>query len=121
MNDYAIPAVVATELYSRAWCTDKYSRGKFKEMLKFDEIADAKQGSTSMYIVRRDENDFLAKMADAELIPSEMYFIEKGNICINQHWLHSLQQFFAVCQNEWDDHQHRTSQLIGTPQGTITK
>ena len=43
-----------------------------------------------------------------------------GN-CLNQHYLHSLEQFYAQTQKAWDDHVSRTNALLGTPAGTVTE
>ncbi|MBU3637368.1 hypothetical protein [Polynucleobacter sp. es-MAR-4] len=42
-----------------------------------------------------------------------------GEGWVNQHYIHSLEQFYAVVTREWNMHLSRTQALIGTPAGTI--
>jgi len=40
---------------------------------------------------------------------------------VNQHWLHSLEQFYAEATVAWQEHCRRTDELIGTAAGRIAR
>jgi hypothetical protein len=40
---------------------------------------------------------------------------------VNQHWLHSLQQFYAEKSVAWRQHCERTDALLGTPSGRLPR
>ena len=97
---------------------DDYSCGKFEHCLESHREADIKFGCTAYYNMHPEiqMSDSLSHQEFVELLP----FIppeladETG---VNQHYMHSLEQFYAIVQKEWDAHVKRTNALIGTPMG----
>jgi hypothetical protein len=52
-----------------------------------------------------------------DAIQPEMY----NGAAVNQHWLHSLEQFYAEVTVAWQEHCRRTDALLGTPSGRIAR
>lgn len=123
MEPKPIPRAVLEPLASSAWRADEYSLGKFADLLATHANTDQRAGLTSAYWLRsgRDDGSLsgeeMRAIASAGLVPAGMYREGAEAVGINQHWLHSLEQFYAEVTVAWQKHQKRTSALVGTPAG----
>ncbi|MDA8351290.1 MAG: hypothetical protein ACYCV6_01800 [Steroidobacteraceae bacterium] len=120
-----IPNAVLAPLTKTPWAYDEWSLSKFATLLEHHADADRREGGTCSYILsdvtdeageklRRSE---LAAMVREGAIPTEMH----DGDAVNQHWLHSLEQFYAEVTVAWQEHCRRTDALIGTPAGRIAR
>lgn len=89
----------------------------FDNMLKHHRHRDIDNGRTSFYIMNKnnpvltnEEWQEIKKLIDPVFVQDDF---------LNQHYLHSLEQFYSIVQMEWVNHIERTNALIGTPQGKI--
>lgn len=120
-----IPKSVLAALGASVWKHEQHDLDKFQRLVEIHAHGDARHGCTSVYHLsdKRGENDFLESISGAELqamirdgATPEWAHTPKGT-GVNQHWLHSLEQFFAECTVAWQKHQERTDALRGTPAG----
>lgn len=104
---------------STRWKSSNYALNKFDTNLNFHREMDERSGLTCVYTHPEGSHDEgLTRsevLAMAEHIPPE--FIKGA--AVNQHYEHSLEQFYAHVQKAWDDHVKRTTALIGTAAGRI--
>ena len=117
MSKSPIPEAMLAPLVNTRWKTDKYRLNIFKIRLENHRPADEEEGFTSHYLnleylgVTDEELD-----AIREVMPSAFLADDDG---INQHYLHSLEQFYAETQKAWNEHVERTEALLGTPAGLM--
>ena len=123
MNTKTIPKPVLDILAAGPWRDDDYSINKFSKLLASHAEQDAMYGCTCQVLdggingFSPSESDSLIKHG---LVPDGFYRInDRGGAFFNQHYIFSLEQFFAVCTKEWGAHVERTNALIGTPAGKI--
>lgn len=118
-----IPLAVARLLAKGPWKYDEYALNQFAAMVEHHSANDHRGGLTCAYFLS-DEPGFNSDM----LTPKEFAAIVKAGAIdphfhheggVNQHWLHSLMQFYAECTKAWIDHQERTKAILGTPAGRI--
>ncbi len=123
MEEKPIPLAVLAPLAASPWPHDAYNLGKFAEMLAHHAEGDKRSGLTSSYILRPGEGDEgltaeeMRAIALAGAVPDGMYREGKESVGVNQHWLHSLEQFYAEVTVAWQAHVKRTEALVGTPAG----
>lgn len=114
-----IPHAILAPLAEAVWMHDEYSRTKFAEMLKSHARGDARSDCTSAYNLANYGDSISAsdlhRMVQEGAIRPEFF----SGSAVNQHWLHSLEQFYAVVFHEWAEHLRRTDAIIGTPAGRI--
>jgi hypothetical protein len=58
-------------------------------------------------------------MAEEGAVNSALHTEECSGV--NQHWLFSLEQFYAEATVAWKKHQERTAVRLGAPAGRISK
>jgi hypothetical protein len=122
-----IPLAVLKPL-TEAWDSSEYALNKFATQIENHSHADNKTGTTSRYFFSDSHAGMeemltkkeLAAIIKSGIIPDAFYNEHEngGSIGLNQHYLHSLEQFYAHCQAEWDKHLTRTN-AIGTSAGNI--
>jgi len=125
-----IPIAILKPLTEK-WDSDDYSLNKFAWGIEVHFDADKETNTTSRYSISDNSCDptqtlnkkQLAAIIKTGIIPAVFYNEHETSngdyIGLNQHYLHSLEQFYAHCQAEWDKHIARTDALIGTPAGRI--
>jgi hypothetical protein len=123
-----IPMAILSPL-TEAWDSSDYALNKFEELIEDHAEEDKKTNTTCRYFISDDSCDpaqtlnkkQLSAIIKTGIIPAVFYNEHENEGCIglNQHYLHSLEQFYAHCQAEWDKHLTRTDALIGTPAGRI--
>lgn len=127
MKNVKIPDSILAILSNDAWKYDDYSLSCFENALELHKEKDERDGGTSKYAPLNEKHqieygaltiDEIKGMIADGVINSDFYDSE---YCVNQHYLHSLHQFFAVCTKEWENHLNRTDKLIGTTSGRIWK
>ena len=121
-----IAASVFAPLTSTRWRSDDYQLHKFETSLETHKREDGRDGHTCVYdlspgMCEQFNNsilnaEFKALRKDG-VIPTEFY----NGDCVNQHWLHSLEQFYSAVTHEWKKHIARTEALVGTPAGRIAR
>ena len=119
-----IPRSILAPLEATAWAHEEYSLHKFRTLLAHHAEADRADGATCCYVVS-DVPDDCSGLTGAEFramvcegaIPPEMHAASS----VNQHWLHSLEQFYAEVTIAWQRHSQRIAELNGTPAGRIGK
>ncbi|MFA5127317.1 MAG: hypothetical protein WC465_04980 [Patescibacteria group bacterium] len=124
-----IPQAFLAPVINTKWVHDEGSKNKFKQALEYHSKKDRESGYTCRYFLRdKNQNDMLTRtellnMIKTKLVPDCFYNDNNGYdiIEINQHYMHSLEEFYAHVQNEWNNHLERTNKLIGTDAGTIYK
>ncbi len=120
----SIPAPVINLLNGKTWNTEDYCLHRFTHGLEHHAHHDAQDGYTAQYVVADDGNDFvppIRELLQSGVVHTDLYMMNDGYSSINQHYLHSLEQMLAQCQKAWDDHQSRTTKLLGTAAGRIDK
>jgi hypothetical protein len=124
MKPKPIPTQVINLLKGEVWLSDDYDLTKFKVTLEYHSDHDNRDGCTAQYWVpdtgSRDTPP-IRKLLESGVVHPDFYQLLEGRAGVNQHYLHSLEQFFGQCQRAWDEHQDRTYALINTPAGTIRK
>ncbi|MDD4893550.1 MAG: hypothetical protein PHH73_06070 [Candidatus Rickettsiella isopodorum] len=124
-----IPTEFLQPLIDYRFQSDDWSSNKFKTLIEDHKDKDNKSGYTCRYILRNEINSAMItknefeKMIKTGLISEDFYNNKTGydHIEVNQHYIHSLDQFYAVCQKEWDKHLERTENILNTPAGRIYK
>lgn len=122
-----IPEAFLKPIIESKWKTGEYDLNKFEHILSSHQVSDNQGGSACYYIIssadpaegmlKRSE---LAPMINSGRIPTNFYSSnEDGAICINEHYMHSMEQFYAHVQKAWDAHLERTDRLVGKPSGRI--
>ncbi len=115
-----IPKSILNALGRGPWRCRKEDLNKFVTWLTWHAEGDKRDGVTCAYRVGVLGDSLTAvemsSIVKEGAIQPEMH----RNGCVNQHWLHSLEQFYAECSAAWNAHVRRTDALIGTPAGTIT-
>lgn len=120
-----IPVAALAPLSRCAWRHDDADLRKFAELVEHHAEGDNRDGCTSAYWLRSDREaeslsaEELQAMARDGTVPAQM--CKQGNeaIGVNQHWLHSLEQFYAEVTVAWQAHVERTNALLDTPAGRI--
>jgi hypothetical protein len=119
MKHGLIPKSVLNSLSNGPWKHSEHETTKFKILLGKHKPMDDQLGITSAYNLNNLEGslttDDLSRMVAEGVLPPDFH---KG-VFVNQHWLHSMEQFFAECTVAWNNHVERTNALIGTPSGRI--
>ncbi len=119
-----IPRSILAPLAATAWAHDDYSLHKFGNLLAHHAAADRADGATCCYVVSDAPGD-CCSLTGAEFramvregaIPPDMH----GANALNQHWLHSLEQFYAEATVAWQQHCQRAAELTGRPAGRLAK
>ena len=119
-----IPRSILAPLASTPWAHDEYSLHKFRTLLAHHAEADRADGGTCCYVVSDVPGDCsgltgaeFRAMVRERAIPADMH----GANALNQHWTHSLEQFYGEVTVSWQQHCQRTAELAGTPAGRIAK
>ncbi|MGC8520130.1 MAG: hypothetical protein ACP5P4_16685 [Steroidobacteraceae bacterium] len=117
-----IPRSVVAPLTKTRWAHDRWSLNKFRTMLEHHANADRLDGLTCAYFLSESAGEFLSPaelraIVRDDAIQPEMY----NGAAVNQHWLHSLEQFYAEVTFAWQEHCRRTDALLGTPSGRIAR
>ncbi len=120
-----IPQSILAPLTKTSWAHDQWSRGKFATLLEHHAEADRRDGLTCCYALSAATDDNGQRLTRSEfralvregVIPPEMH----DGDAVNQHWMHSLEQFYAEVTVAWQEHCRRTDELIGTPAGRIAR
>jgi len=118
-----IPLGLVAPVLSSRWMSDEDARTKFEYWLEYHRDADRRDGGTCQVDpVRSDEWDefgLFSKEEFSQLLPHvPAQFKTRGTrVGVNQHYLFSLEQFYAEVQKAYDDHVERTERLAGTVQG----
>ncbi|MDA8348207.1 MAG: hypothetical protein M0038_05290 [Pseudomonadota bacterium] len=115
---------ILAPLAKTAWSHDAFSLHKFGTLLQHHAEADLTDGATCCYHLSDDKEvsntitacELRAIVNEGAIQPNMHY----GD-AVNQHWLHSLEQFYAEVTVAWQAHQQRTDALAGTPAGRIAK
>ncbi len=117
-----IPKSILAPLARSPWQHDEYSITKFEHCLEVHAEEDRSTGITCKYNLA---GTFMATLDAKELAALVKAGAIKADFVdgtwVNQHWLHSLEQFYAVAYREWLAHLKRTDALIGTPAGRIDR
>jgi hypothetical protein len=117
-----IPRSVLKILATYDWKHDDYSCNQFNLALKHHIELDRKEGHTSRYLTQICSYDL------ENLTKPEINLLAKENAIhpdfydensVNQHYQHSLYQFFAEATKAYANHVKRTDKLIGTASGRI--
>lgn len=119
-----IPLAVLKPLSTTPFKTDEFSLNQFATAMGWHLEGDAKSGQTAYYVIGDDANSDMLTLAELKAIIKAdaidpVFYNANNSYGVNQHWLHSLMQFYAECQRAWDEHEARTKALIGTPAGRI--
>jgi len=120
-----IPSAFLSPLSNTTWSTCDYTLGKFNQMIKHHRLCDLRSGRTSNYVFRAESSGFWDGLTYAEVAPmvkhidAEFVAVHGKTVQINQHYIHSLEQFYGHVQKQWGEHLKRTTALIGTPAGKI--
>ncbi len=124
VNIKPIPKSILAPLAKTAWSHDAYSLHKFETLLQHHAAADQMDGVTCWYRLSDSLPGFdsltaseLRAIAREGAIQPSMH----RDTAVNQHWLHSLEQFYAEVTVAWQRHQQRTDALAGAPAGRIAK
>jgi hypothetical protein len=133
MNSKPIPKAFLDPLREE-WDTSEYCCNAFALTLEYHADGDSRSGLTSRYIHREGGNNEMAlkptlihkelkAMIATGLVPECFYVDNQEHRCIelNQHYQHSLEQFYSSVYALWEQHLERTQALIGTPAGRIHK
>lgn len=119
-----IPKSILAPLSKTVWSHDAYSLRKFETLLQHHAAADQMDGATCCYRLSGDtemSNTITAGELNAMAREGAIQSFMHSDIAANQHWLHSLEQFYAEVTVAWQRHQQRTDALAGTPAGRIAK
>lgn len=116
-----IPLSALSPLTTTLWRSDDFSLGKFAQHLASHESADREAGVTCRYDLdvftcSLTPDEVRAMIADDVIDP--VFHADDGQ-SVNQHWLHSMDQFYAEVTKAWRNHLDRTNAIIGTPAGRI--
>lgn len=117
-----IPIEVLKPLAAGVWKSDEYACNKFATLIKSHHESDHQHGLTCFYETTSKfaigiTSDELSEIVEAGAIDPSFHFGTR----VNQHWEHSLEQFYAVVTKEWNEHLSRTAALLGTPSGVIAR
>lgn len=121
---YLIPLAVLKPLAKGPWKYDDWSLTQFAWALEIHREGDWRSGQTSYYAMHDDCNSDMMTTAElkaiikADAIDPAFYNADNG-YGLNQHWLHSMCQFYAECTKAWIEHEKRTQAILGTPAGRI--
>lgn len=116
-----IPKSILNALGRGAWSCRHEDLNKFVTWLTWHAAGDMRDGQTSSYRVGVSDDSLTTAEMDSIIREGAIQPEMHRNGCVNQHWLHSLEQFYAECSAAWNAHVRRTDALIGTPAGTITR
>lgn len=124
-----IPLAVLKPLAAGPYKADaEWSLIQFATALEWHRERDARSGLTCKYAVSAEgssgnmlNSTELKAIITADAIDPEFYCSTGDRYGVNQHWLHSLMQFYAECTKAWEEHEARTQALIGTPAGRIKR
>lgn len=129
--DKPIPKAILAPLAKYIWKCDGWSLGKFASLIESHAKKDEQDGCTVQQRLPEDYSYHLsatitatefAKMVKQGAVRPEFHRQERGGSpWVNQHWLHSLEQFYAEVIVAWHRHLERTDALIGTPAGRIRR
>ena len=122
-----IPEAFLKPIMQSKWKCGEYDLNKFESVLSSHLVSDKQGGSACFYVISSTDpaegmlkRSELAPMINSGRIPQNFYRTTKdGAICINEHYLHSLEQFYAHVQQAWDSHLDRTNKLINQPSGQV--
>lgn len=89
----------------------------FNDMLAVHQKRDMESGRTAAYVMG--ENNPVLTAEEWENIKNLIDPVFVRDDMVNQHYLHSLEQFYSIVQMEWVNHIERTNALIGTAHGKI--
>jgi hypothetical protein len=122
-NKKGIPNSILAPLQASGWMHDDYSVSKFQTQLDGHAEGDRLDGMTCAYNIEAAAGLGLITLDELKAMVRENAvqpdFVDGTQV--NQHWLHSLEQFYAVTYREWLAHLKRTNALIGTAQGRIRR
>lgn len=121
---HPIPKTILAPLSKTAWSHDSYSLRKFETLLQHHAAADQMDDATCCYHLSDDtevSNTITASELRAIAREGAIQPSMHSDTAVNQHWLHSLEQFYAEVTVAWQRHQQRTDALAGTPAGRIAK
>ena len=127
MEHLKVPMSILKILANGPWMHDESSLNIFDWALSIHKDGDARDKVTCKYAPKSEAfNGYNGALTEKEMksiidegVIDDCFYDDK--LCINQHYSHSLQQFFAVCTKEWENHVNRTNKLIGTASGRICK
>lgn len=118
-----IPLAVLKPLAKGPWKYGEYDLTQFAYLLESHHVNDMRDGGTCSYFLGG-----VSGFNDDMMTPDEFKGIVKAGAInpefyykdgVNQHWLHSMCQFYAECTKAWVEHEKRTKALLGTPAGRI--
>lgn len=121
---YLIPLAVLKPLAKGPWKYDDYALTQFATVLESHHKNDMRDGGTCTYVLGAmggGFNDDMMTLGELKAIVKagaidQTFHTEHG---VNQHWLHSMCQFYAECTKAWIEHEKRTQAILGTPAGRI--
>ena len=119
-----IPKPVLGVLGSDIWQIDEYTLDGYAGMLERHQPKDTRDGCTCSYLhwekdsskdpfTTRDMRDL------ASVAPAGMVEVKDSVVTVNQHFEHSIAQFMANCQHQWQLHLDRMDAIGGTPSARI--
>lgn len=122
-----IPRPVLKVLGASCWMTDEHNLRGYETTLSSHKPLDARDGHTAAYIYRPGDGcsdgrfNYLDIKVLASVIPAGMLVDDGGCLRTNQHFSHSLGQFMANCQHQWDLHLKRMAAIEGTASARVIR
>jgi hypothetical protein len=112
----AIPKPVLDALGKGPWTIDRLDDFERLRLSNLDD--DRRDGFTAIYGFSKGGYESLGisfeEIKELELIggiPSCMYSTSEGGFSVNQHFIHSLEQFMRNAQAQWQAHLERIEKL----------
>jgi hypothetical protein len=120
-----IPKPVLNVLGASGWTTDDRNLNGYDTTLSSHQPLDERDGNTAAYIYRAGGDcpdgrfDHADIKALSSQIPDGMLADEGTHLRVNQYFAHSLGQFMANCQHQWNLHLQRMESVKDTASGRI--
>jgi len=121
MRHEPIPVEILAPLARSRWMTDDYNLEQFEDALEVHADSDRRDGCTCQYVFNPGIDSHPITRAEFLAMSEHIPDAFRTDASLNQHYMHSLIQFYAHVQQQWDAHMERTDELLGTPAGRIRR
>lgn len=115
-----IPLAILKPLTRGRWRRSEYDLNKFDSCIEIHKQRDFESGNTCAYAINEYTDslkpDEMKAIINADAIDPVFH---KSGVMVNQHWQHSIEQFYAEVTKAWDEHCQRVEALKDTPSGKI--
>ena len=113
-----IPLSVLKPIAAGPWRSDEFSLNIFDATFAMKYDPKNPNQSPSSYCLKDDDSNGLTKKELKDIIKSGA--IDPSlfkNTTVNEHWMHSYEQFAATVEVAWQVHLDQISKLLATPLG----